>query len=160
MLRSNFCNRYCVNIFFVILMSQHIEDTLFNSVRFAIFAGCQRVIIFCMYFRCRVALPEKSSTINVYCIQYLVAAVSYFVFAISIGTVYTNTSPDAYFGPANYIAVIPAIEILIAFSHLTPSLTNRRLPLDVPYVIKRFGDMMLICIGEISFALTQCAPFS
>jgi hypothetical protein len=145
-------------------MSQHIDSTLFNSVRFAIFEGCQRVIIFCMYFRCRVALAEKSSTINVYCIQYLAVAVSCFVFAISIGTAYANTSPDADLGPANYIAVIPAIEILMsAFSHLTPSLTNRRnsrLPLDVPYVIRRFGDMMLICIGEISFALTLCAPFS
>ena len=141
-------------------MSQHIDNTLFNSVRFAIFAGCQRVIIFCMYFRCRVALPEKSSTINVYCIQYLAVAVSCFVYAISIGTAYANTSPDADLGPANYIAVIPAIEILMsAFIDLTPSLTNR-LPLDVPYVIRRFGDMMLICIGEISFALTQCAPFS
>jgi hypothetical protein len=140
-------------------MSQNIDCTLFNSVRFAIFAGCQRIIIFCMYFRCRVALPEKSSAINVYCIQYLAVAVSCFVYAISIGTAYANTSPDADLG-FNYIAVIPAIEILMsAFIHLTPSSTNR-LPLDVPYVIRRFGDMLLICIGEISFALTQCAPFS
>ncbi len=157
---SNFRNRYGANIFFVILMSQHIDDTLFNSVRFAIAAGCQRAIIFCMYFRCRVALPEKSSSLNIYCIQYLVVAVSYFVFAISIGTAYVDTSPDATFGAANYIAVIPAIEILIAFSYLTPSLTSHRLPLDVPYIINRFGEMVLICIGEVSFALTQCAPFS
>ena len=140
------------------MMSQHIDNTVFNVVRFAIAAGCQRVIIFGMYYRCRVALPEKSSSLNVYCVQYFVDSVLYFVFAICMGLAHANTPPYEEFDQAHYVGILPSIEIVIGFSFLVaPYLMSRRLPLDVPYVINRFGEMMLICIGEVSFALTQCA---
>lgn len=156
---SHYCNRYGVNMIFVLVMSQHIADNSFNLVRFAIAAGCQRLLIFCMYLRCRVALPEKSFILSAYCTQCLFSSAMYFVFAIGIA----YASPDDYaplLGKFRYIGIIGVIELLLDFSNFSPCLTNRRLPLHVPHMMIRIGEMMLISIGEVSIAMTQYAPFS
>jgi hypothetical protein len=150
-------DRYGANMFFVLLMSQHVDNNSFNVIRFAVAAGCQRLITFCMYLRCRIAMPDNSFPLSVYCIEYLFASAMYFVFAIGVASNPQATSDQAsgLFGSLQYNGIIPAIEFLTEFSNFAPFFANRRLPLDIPYVINRFGQMMLLILGEVSISLTQ-----
>jgi hypothetical protein len=164
---TNCCNSYTANMFCVILMSQHVADTSFNLTRLAIAAGTQRLLLFLMYLRCRLALPAKGFILNVYCMQALVSCCLYVAFAASIAYASPEENADpspidvvqrpALLGKMRYIGIIAAVEIGMHFSLFAPFFVSHRLPLDVPHVINRYGEMTLIAIGEISFALTQCA---
>jgi hypothetical protein len=140
---------------FVLVMSQHVGDNSFNLVRFAIAIGCQRFVIFLMTLRCRIVLLEKSFILSAYCTQYLVASAMYFVFAIGIAFAPDHYTPLS--GKFRYIAIIAVIETLWNFSYLSPFFANHRLPLHVPHMRTRIGDMMLVSVGEVSISLTQCA---
>jgi hypothetical protein len=155
-------------MFCVILMSQHVADTSFNLTRLAIAAGTQRFLLFLMYFRCRLALPAKGFILNVYCMQALMSCCLYVAFATGIAYASPEENADpsppidavqrpALLGKMRYIGIIAAVEIGMNFSLFAPFFVSHRLPLDVPHVINRYGEMTLIAIGEISFALTQCA---
>ncbi len=137
-------------------MSQHVGDNSFNLIRFAIAIGCQRFLIFLMTLRCRIALSDKSFILNIFCTQYLVASAMYFVFAIGIAQAAPDhTAPLS--GKFRYIAIIAVIELLWNFSYMLPFFANHRLPLHVPHMRTRIGDMMLVSVGEVSISLTQCA---
>ena len=64
----------------------------------------------------------------------------YFFFAIGIA----YASLDDYAplsGKFRYIAIIGVLELLWDFSYFSPFLTNHRLPLHVPHMMIRIGEM-------------------
>ena len=93
---TNCCNSYTANMFCVILMSQHVADTSFNLTRFAIFAGTQRILLFLMFLRCRLALPKHAFVLQNEAIFKFVSALMYFAFAAYIA----YSPPDASSEPS------------------------------------------------------------
>jgi hypothetical protein len=148
-------------MFFVLMMSQHVGDNSFNVVRLAIAIGCQRFILFLCYARCYIELPAKRTVLSAYCAQFFIIAAAYFVFGIAVAQL-PPTSPKENapaWGVLSYIGIIPAFEILCNFGYFSPYLINFRMALDVPHVINRMGEMMLISVGEISVYLSRWARF-
>ena len=147
-------------MFFVLMMSQHVGDNSFNVVRLAVAIGCQRFILFLCYARCYIELPEKRKVLSAYCAQFFVIAAAYFVFGIGVSQLPPTSPNKNAWGVLSYIGIIPAFEILCNFGYFSPLLVNFRLALDVPHVINRMGEMMLISVGEISVYLSRWAPFA
>lgn len=166
-------------MFCVLIMSQHTADTSFNLVRFAIAAGCQRLILFLMTIRCYIALPKYSFMLRNDSIMKLFSATTYFAFAAFVAFAPLDNDSDPAAPPINntllfvangeehvpiihklkYLGIAAVLEALTTpVSLFIPYFAKVRMPLHLPHVLERYGCFLLVVMGEIALGISQFLP--
>lgn len=164
-------------MFCVLLMAQHVADTSFNLIRFAIATGCQRFIMFLMYLRCRFALPKHGFILQNEAILRLLCSLAWFAFAVVIALApsehgpdpsppinstllhFTKSDEDAPLGLMKYVYFLVGFEFLmIPITLFVPYFSKARMPLHLPHVLERYGCFLLVVMGEIALGISQYIP--